>query len=295
MKNNKFKPKKYISLTRRSGTRGSGPRSLSVTRAASRRRAPPWWPWPARRCTWPDPASPCRAGACLVNPWEYKDIIHRYTCRVATFLQEYSRHHTMTVFGQLLLLKTSWIWFKCSSAPGTGPFLSYKQVNQQVILSCRVDSVFPEPEVDLMWTQGMTTNKEDNFRFRETFSSCPTSFLQALGWMNKSNIYEQSNCKIILQLWGNDLHHQEGEPLHREGDHNAGHLLDLGHRDVPVLHLPAVHPQHGCGQDRADRLLPRNHHKVILTILQYWHKKIVLAQFSNIMNSRHFVKTLTSF
>merc|ERR1719232_1359324 len=49
-------------------------------------------------------------------------------------------------------------------APGSGPFLSYKQVNHQVILTCRVDSVFPEPEVDLMWTQGIgiSNNKEDN-------------------------------------------------------------------------------------------------------------------------------------
>ena len=63
-------------MSHRSGTRGSGPRSLSATWAASwRHRAPPWWLWPARRCTWPAPASPCLAGACLLIPGEYKDSV----------------------------------------------------------------------------------------------------------------------------------------------------------------------------------------------------------------------------
>ena len=45
--------------------------------------------------------------------------------------------------------------------------LSYQQTGDQVNLSCRVDSVFPEPEVDLMWTRGREVNinsETDDFR-----------------------------------------------------------------------------------------------------------------------------------
>ena len=73
----------------------------------------------------------------------------------------------MTVFGQFTEYNCCvQVESDLNAAPGTGPFLSYKQVNHQVILTCRVDSVFPEPEVDLMWTQGigMSNNKEDNVR-----------------------------------------------------------------------------------------------------------------------------------
>ena len=61
-----------------------------------------------------------------------------------------------------------------------------------------------------------------------------------------------TNNKIkikYLQFRGNNHHHPERQPVHGEGDHHAGHLLDPGPREVPVLHLSDVHPQHRCGQN----------------------------------------------
>ena len=126
-----------------------------------------------------------------------------------------------------------------NTVPGSGPFLSYKQVNNQVILKCRVDSVFPEPDVDLMWTPGigMNTNKDDNFRF--TDPEMQINYLRPI----------QFKIIKMFQLRGNDHHHPEGEPLHGPGGHDAGHLPDLGLRGVALLHLSDVHPQHGCGQN----------------------------------------------
>ena len=37
------------------------------------------------------------------------------------------------------------------SDPGVGPHLQYKEVNTQVNLSCKVEEVFPEPELVLDW------------------------------------------------------------------------------------------------------------------------------------------------
>jgi len=64
-----------------------------------------------------------------------------YTCRVATFLQEFSLHHNMIVYD-----------------PGLGPYLQYHQINNQVNLSCMVENVFPEPVVHLHWTKDHFNN-----------------------------------------------------------------------------------------------------------------------------------------
>jgi len=62
-----------------------------------------------------------------------------YTCRVATFTHEERMSHTMTVFD-----------------PGVGPLLRYSEVNNQVNLSCHVEEVFPEPQLELEWDYGLT-------------------------------------------------------------------------------------------------------------------------------------------
>ena len=78
-----------------------------------------------------------------------------YTCRVATFTHEERMSHTMTVFGKQ---NTCIFLISCSSVPdpGVGPLLRYSEVNNQVNLSCHVEEVFPEPQLDLEWDYGLT-------------------------------------------------------------------------------------------------------------------------------------------
>lgn len=79
-----------------------------------------------------------------------------YHCRVSTFTHEERRSHTMTVFD-----------------PGVGPQLKYSEVNNQVNLSCHVEEVFPEPELELDWHSDQKIRQE--IRHNDKYSSDMTT------------------------------------------------------------------------------------------------------------------------
>ena len=46
------------------------------------------------------------------------------------------------------------------SDPGVGLSLRYEEVNSQVNLSCQVEEVFPEPELEIDWDYGLETEED---------------------------------------------------------------------------------------------------------------------------------------